>query len=92
MKKGLDERIDEGMLQWFGHVKWMENGRIAKRVYVAECVQCVGRNPRWTNTVKECFRKRGLDIRQARRIVHENLPLTRCHSCGFPQLYEALEG
>ena len=34
MKKGLDERIDEGMLQWFGHVK---RDRIAKRIYVGEC-------------------------------------------------------
>ena len=34
--KGQDERIDEGMLQWFGHVKRMERDRIAKRVYVAE--------------------------------------------------------
>ena len=32
MKKGLDERIDEGVLQWFGHVD-----RIAKRFYVGEC-------------------------------------------------------
>ena len=37
MKKGLDERIDEGVLQWFGHVQGMEKDRIAKRVYVGEC-------------------------------------------------------
>ena len=36
--KGVDERIDEGVLRWFGHVERMENDRIAKRVYV------VGRN------------------------------------------------
>ena len=35
---GVDERIDEGVLRWFGHVERMENDRIAKRVYV------VGRN------------------------------------------------
>ena len=29
VKKGLDERIDEGVLRWFGHV---EGDRIAKRV------------------------------------------------------------
>ena len=34
MKKALDERIDEGVLQWFGHVERMEWDRIAKRVYV----------------------------------------------------------
>ena len=36
MKKGLDERIDEGMLRWFGNVKRMETDRIAMRVYVGE--------------------------------------------------------
>ena len=35
--KGGDEKIDEGVLQWFGHVERMENDRIAKRVYVGEC-------------------------------------------------------
>ena len=33
---GVDEEIDEGVLRWFGHVKRMENNRIAKRVYVRE--------------------------------------------------------
>ena len=32
--KGVDERIDEGVLRWFGHVERMENNRNAKRVYV----------------------------------------------------------
>ena len=31
--KGVDEKIDEGVLRWFGHVERMENDRIAKRVY-----------------------------------------------------------
>ena len=40
MKQGLDERIDEGILKWFGHV---ERDRIAKSVYVGVLVvvQCV---------------------------------------------------
>ena len=33
----INERIDEGVLRWFGHVKRMENDRIAKRIYVGEC-------------------------------------------------------
>ena len=37
VKKGVDGRIDEGDLRWFGHVKRMENDRIAKKVYVREC-------------------------------------------------------
>ena len=45
VKKGLDERIDEGVLWWFGHVERMERDRITKRVYVEECAgsRSVGR-------------------------------------------------
>ena len=34
--KGVDEKIDEGVLRLLGHVERMENDRIAKRVYVGE--------------------------------------------------------
>ena len=30
VRKGLDERIDEGVLWWFGHVERMVRDRIAK--------------------------------------------------------------
>ena len=30
MKKGLDERIDRGVLRWFAHVDRMERGRIVR--------------------------------------------------------------
>ena len=58
--------------------------------------------------MKDCLRKRGLDVRQTIRMVQdrcewqsfvrecmrhslgdEPLTLTRCHSCGLSQLYEA---
>ena len=69
--KGLNEGIDEGVLRWFGH---MERDRIAKRVYVRECAgSCSGGRPRkrCTETVKECLRKRGVDVRQARKMVQD---------------------
>ena len=34
MKKGLDERVNEGVLRSFAHVERMERGMIGKRVYV----------------------------------------------------------
>ena len=59
---------------------------------------------RWTDTVKECLRKRGMDVRQARRMVgvwdgecigyrkgNEPLILMKCHRCGLSQLYEAFK-
>ena len=72
MSKGVDERIDEGVLRWFGHVERMENDRIAKRSYVRECAgsRSVGRlQKRCIDTVKDCLKKRGLEVRQARRMV-----------------------
>ena len=64
--EGLDERIDEGVLRWFGHMERMERDKIAERVYVGEraCSRLI-------DTVKECLRKRGLDVRQARRKVKD---------------------
>ena len=32
--KGVDERIDEGVLWWLHHLERLENDRIPKRVYV----------------------------------------------------------
>ena len=37
VRKGLDERIDESVLQWFSHVERIERDRIIKRVYVGVC-------------------------------------------------------
>ena len=37
VKKGLDERIDKGVLWWFGPVDRMKKDRIAKRIYIGEC-------------------------------------------------------
>ena len=36
VKKVLDERIDEGVLRWLGHVEKMENNKIPKRVCIRE--------------------------------------------------------
>ena len=71
VRKGLHERIDESVLWWFGHV---ERDRIAKRIYLGECAySCLVGRPRkrWIDTVKECVRKRGLDVRQGRRMVQD---------------------
>ena len=52
----------------------MENERIANRGYVGKCVgsRSVGRQrKRWIDTVRDCLRKRGSDVRQARRMVQD---------------------
>ena len=51
-----------------------ENDKIDKRVYVGKCVgsrPVGGPRKRWIDTVKEGSKKSGLDVRQARRMVHD---------------------
>ena len=49
MVKRVDERIDKNILQWLGHI---ENGRIAKRVYVGS--HLVGQPcKRWIDSVND---------------------------------------
>ena len=60
-RKGLDERIDEVVQRWLGHVERMERDRITKRVSVGECAssRSVGRPwKRCTNIVKVFKEKR----------------------------------
>ena len=45
----------------------MENDRIAKRVYIGECGGC----RRGVLILKDYLKKEGLDVRQARRMVHD---------------------
>ena len=74
VKKSRDERIDEGVLRLLAHVERIERDRIAKRVYVGEFA---GRRSasrprkRWLDTMKDCLKRRGLDVRQARRMVQD---------------------
>ena len=52
----------------------MENDKIVKRFYVGEYAasRSVGRpRKRWIYTMKDCLKKRGLDVRQAWRMVHD---------------------
>ena len=56
MTKGVDERINEGVLWWFGHMGRMEKGRINKSVYVVEFAgsHFVDRPwKRWIDSVKD---------------------------------------
>ena len=49
-------------------------GENDKRVYVGECVgnRSVGRpRKRWIDTVKDYLKKRGLNVRQARRMMDD---------------------
>ena len=54
MTKGVDKRIDEDVLWWYGHVERIQKERIAKRICVEDFAgsRSVGRpRKRWINTV-----------------------------------------
>ena len=72
MTKGVDERIDESVLQWFDQAERIENDRITKRVYVGEFTasRSVGKpRKRGIDIVKDCLKKRSLDVTQGRRMM-----------------------
>ena len=57
VRKGLDKRIVEGVLRWFGHVERMEDRQESLCRSVLVSVQSL--------------RKKELNVRQARRMVQD---------------------
>ena len=52
----------------------IERDKITKRVYIRDCAgSCSMGRPwkRWIDTMKEYLRKRGLDVRQRRRMIQD---------------------
>ena len=59
--KGVDERIDESVPRWFGHLERAGNDENVKRIYVGEYLgsHLVGRpRKRWIDLVNDCLKKR----------------------------------
>ena len=81
VEKGINERINESMLRWFGHVERMDDSRMVKRMYKSECI---GKRPpgrakrRWIDSVEECLVEKNVSLVQARRLAHD-----RCEWRGF---------
>ena len=67
----VSQRIDQGVLRWFGHVERMADERMAKRVYESD-VRGVGRRGRpikcWMDGVKEVLARKGLNIQEAKLV------------------------
>ena len=70
----VSQRMDQGVLRWFGHVERMGNERLVKRVYESE-VRGVRRRGRprksWMNGVKETLERKGLNIQEAKVSVQD---------------------
>ena len=68
------QRIDQGLLRWFGHVERMGGERMAKRVYESN-VRGVRRRGRprkcWMDRVKEVLARKDLNIQEAKVSVQD---------------------
>ena len=65
----VSQRIDQGVLRWFGHVEGMGDERMAKRVYESDVrgVKRRGRlRKRWMDGVKGVLARKGLNIHKAK--------------------------
>ena len=73
-KVSVGERMDQGVMRWFGHVERMGDDRLVKRVYDSE-VRGVRRRGRprksWMDGLKETLERRGLNIHEARDCVQD---------------------
>jgi hypothetical protein len=72
VKKGVNEKINENILRWFGHMERMNRSWLVKRMYNGECVgnRPVGRpKKRWIESLKECLTERNVSLVEARRMV-----------------------
>src|SRR5678815_4580476 len=73
VKKGVNEKINESTLRWFGHVERMDDSRFIKRMYSGKCAE---NRPdgkpkkKWIESVKECLEERNVSLAEARSKVH----------------------
>ena len=68
-KVSVSQRIDQGVLRWFGHIERMGDERMAKRMYESD-VRGVRRRGRprkcWMDGVKEVLARKCLNIQEAK--------------------------
>ena len=69
--KGVDEKTDESVLRWLGHVEIMENDKITKKLYVGESAGSSSVSRPRIDITKDCLKKMCLDVKQARIMVHD---------------------
>ena len=72
--RDLAGRVESCVLRWFSHVECMDGERMAKRIYDLGVEGRQGRGRPimgWMEGVKTAVRNRGLNLEQAREIVHD---------------------
>ena len=71
---GVSQKMDQGVLRWFGHVERMGDERLARRVYESH-VRGTRRRGRprkcWMNGVNELLERKGMSIQEAKVSVQD---------------------
>ena len=84
----VSQRIDQGVLRWFGHVERMGDERMAKRVYKSDMEGGRRRGgPRkcWMDGEKEVLARKDLIIQEAKVSVQDrNEWQSICRGCDMP--------
>ena len=60
-RKRVDEKIDESVIRWFGHIKRIRNDRMVKSVYVNERMGgrlVGGPRKRWIDTENDSWKEK----------------------------------
>ena len=72
-KVSIEQKMDQSILRWFGHVERMGNERMVRRVYDSEVrgVRARGRPKKtWEKEVEQCLRRKSFSLQEAKVIVH----------------------
>ena len=72
----IGDRTGRGILRWYGHLLRMNDGRLAKKVFMSEVVGNRGRvKPkwRWLDGVKELLLAKGISLDEGNRLTQNRV-------------------
>ena len=84
----VTQRIDQGVLRWFGHVERMGDKKMAKGVCDSD-VRGIRQRERprkcWMDGVKEMLARKGINIQEAKvSVQNRNEWRSICRGCDMP--------
>lgn len=78
--RSMGERVQQGVLRWYGHLERMDNDRLVNRIYRSKIHGVRGRGrpwKRWMDGVKEALDSRGMSFEQSAVCVRDRVQWRR---------------